>query len=67
MNTGPGTRIYCNETILTQMQIRTKDKSNVYFTPGNNALSGEPVLFFNQIPIRTFSREILVNTETAIT
>lgn len=67
MNTGGGTRIYCNETILTQMQIRMKDKNNVYFTPGGNALSGEPPLYFSNVPVRQFSREILVNTEDAIT
>lgn len=66
MNTGAGTRIYVNETILTQMQIRCKDKSNVYFTPGGTALSGEPPLYFNQVPIRQISREILLNTEDAI-
>lgn len=67
METGSGTRIYCNETILTQMQIRAKDKNNVYYTPGNNALSGEPPMYFQGVPIRQFSREILLNTETAIT
>lgn len=63
---GPGTRIYCNETILTQMQIRAKDKNNVYYTPNNNALSGEPPMYFNGIPIRVIDREILHNAETAI-
>jgi hypothetical protein len=67
METGPGTRIYVNETILTQMQIRCKDKNNVNYTPGGNALSGEPPLYFGGVPIRKFSREILLNTETAIT
>ncbi len=66
METGPGTRIYCNEVILTQMQIKTKDKNNVYYTPGGSALSGEPPLYFNGIPIRPFSREILLNTETVV-
>lgn len=66
MNTGTGTRLYVNETVLTQMQIRTKDKSNIYYTPGNSALSGEPPLYFQGVPIRSFSREILLNTETAI-
>lgn len=63
---GPGSRLYVNETILTQMQIRAKDKNNVYYTPGGSALSGEPPLYFNGIPIRQFSREILLNTEDAI-
>ncbi len=66
METGVGTRIYCNETILTQMQIRAKDKSNVNYTPGGNALSGEPIIYFQGIPIRHVAREILVNTESAI-
>jgi hypothetical protein len=67
MNTGPGTRIYVNETILTQMQIRAKDKSNIYYTPGGNALSGEPPMYFQGVPIRQISRELLLNTEDAIT
>lgn len=66
MNTGPGTRIYCNETILTQMQIRSKDKANVNYTPGGSALSGEPPIYFQGVPIRKIDREILLNTETAI-
>jgi hypothetical protein len=66
MNTGPGTRIYVNETVLTQMQIRAKDKSNIYYTPGGNALSGEPPLYFQGVPIRPLSRELLLNTEDAI-
>lgn len=68
MNTGPGTRIYCNETILTQMQIRLKDKNNVNYTPDSgDGLSGMPPIRFQGIPIRKIDREILVNTETAIT
>lgn len=67
MKTGPGTRIYMNETLLTQAQIRAKDKGNVYYTPGGNALSGEPPLYFSNVPIRKISREILLNTEEAIT
>lgn len=66
MKTGPGTRLYVNETILTQMQIREKDKSNVYFTPGGNALSGEPPMYFQGVPIYKIDREILLNTESAI-
>lgn len=66
METDAGTRIYCNETILTQMQIKAKDKTNIHYTPGGNALSGEPPLYFQGIPVRKISREILLNTETAI-
>lgn len=65
---GSGTRIYCNESILTQMQIRAKDKANVYYTAGSgNVLSGEPPMYFQGIPIRKIDREILLNSETAIT
>jgi hypothetical protein len=64
---GPGSRLYVNETILSQMQIRAKDKNNVYYTPGGSALSGEPPLYFNGIPIRQMAREILLNTEDVIT
>ena len=67
MNTGPTTRIYCNETILTQMQIRAKDKANInYSFDDGNGLSGQPPIMFNQVPVRKIDREILVNTETAI-
>lgn len=66
MKTGPGTRLYVNDTVLTQMQIRAKDKANIYYTPGGNALSGEPPLYFQGVPIRKIEREILLNTETAI-
>lgn len=67
MTTSASTRIYCNETMLTQMQIRMKTRSNIFFSPGGNALSGEPPLYFQNIPIRAFSRDIMLNTETAIT
>jgi len=66
MSKGPGRTIYVNETVLTQMQIKAKDKSNIYYTPGGNALSGEPPLYFQGVPIRQVDREILLNTETAI-
>jgi len=67
MNTGPGTRIYMNETLLTQAQIRSKDKSNVYWVPGQgNELTGNAIMYFNGIPVRKIEREILLNTETAI-
>lgn len=66
METGPGTRIYFNDTIATQAQIRLKDKNNVNWTPGGNALSGEPVVYFQGVPCRKFDREVLINTEDAI-
>lgn len=67
MKTGPGTRIYVNETIMSQMQIRLKDKNNVNYTAdGGDGLSGMPLMKFQGIPIRQIDREILLNTETAI-
>lgn len=61
------TVMYCNETILTQMRIAMKDKNNVNFTPGKGAgLFGEPVIFFDGIPIRKIDSAILLDTESAI-
>lgn len=64
---GPGTRIYCNDSIAAQMQIAAKDKTNINYTlDGGQGLSGEPLIRFNGIPVRVIDREILLNTETAI-
>ena len=65
METGPGTRIYMNETSATQGQIRLKDKGNRFWTD-DKALSGEPFLRFSNVPVRKFAREVLLNTEDAI-
>ena len=62
---GAGSRIYVNDTMITQMQIRSKDQSNRFFTQGGD-MAGAPPLYFNRIPIRVIDREILVNTEDAI-
>jgi len=68
MKTNESTRLYVNDTMLSQMQILSKDKANVFFTPGNgNELSGSIPLYFAGVPIRKMAREILLNTETAIT
>lgn len=67
MKVGPGTRLYVNETILTQMEIKLKDKSNVNYTADSGeGLAGQPMLRFRSIPIRKIAREILLNTESAI-
>jgi hypothetical protein len=67
METNADTRIYVNETILTQMQIRSKDKNNVnYYFDNEYALSGQPPMAFQGYPVRRLDREILLNTETAI-
>lgn len=67
MKTNENTRIYANDTIISQMQIKLKDKNNVNYTAGQgNGLSGEVPLYFQGIPIRKIAREILLNTEDAI-
>lgn len=67
MNINGNSRIYANETIITQMQIRAKDKANIYYTiDGGDGLSGMPPMRFQGVPIRKIDREILVNTEVAI-
>jgi len=45
------TRIYCNQEIKTQMQIRAKDKGNIQWLP-SNGLSGIPVVGFLGRPVR---------------
>ena len=68
MKIGAGTRIYVNDTISTQMQIRMKDKANVNYTQDSgDGLSAMPLMRFQGIPIRKMDREILLNTESAIT
>ena len=66
MKTGPSTRIYVNQTIQTQAEIRLKDKTNVYWTSANG-IDGVPFLSFRGIPVRKIDKSILLNTETAIT
>jgi hypothetical protein len=65
MKTDASTRIYCNQTIKTQAEIKLKDKSNVYWT-SQNGLDGVPFLGFRQIPVRMIDKDILLNTEDAI-
>lgn len=57
--------IYVNDTILTQMEIALKDKSNVNYVAGKGeGLVGEPVMYFRGNPVRLCDQ--IVNTETAI-
>ena len=65
METGPGTKIYCNQTIKTQAEIALKDKTNVNWTV-EAGLGGTPFLKFQGIPVRMIDKRILLNTETAI-
>ena len=60
---GPGARIYASVNMLTQMEIRLKDKSNVYFTKDDGLAPG-PVLRFKGIPVRKC--EQVLDSETAI-
>jgi len=63
MTKGPGRRIYCNQTVLTQMEIRAKDKTNIHYTTVNDIAPG-PVTLFKGVPIRLV--EQILNTETAV-
>jgi hypothetical protein len=57
------TRIYVNRTIKTQMEIRLKDKNNVYFRE-TEGLGGVPVLRFRNVPVQICDG--ITNAETAI-
>lgn len=62
---GQGGRVYVNDTMQTAMEIKLKDKTNVYFTPGKGGgLFGEPVLYVRGLPIRKV--DAIKNTEAAI-
>ena len=65
MKVNENTRIYGNQTIITQGQIRLKDKTNVNWTP-EQGLGGAPMLRFSGIPVRKIDKQLLLNTETAI-
>jgi len=57
--------LYCNRTILSQMEVALKDKTNVNFTPAKGeGLFGEPVMFFRGHPIRVV--DAILSTEAAI-
>jgi hypothetical protein len=66
MTKGPGLRIYCNENVLTQAQIRLKDKTNVNWSV-EQGLSGVPFMSFAGVPVRKIDSQILLNTEAALT
>ena len=62
---GKGAKIYVNDTVLTQMEIRLKDKNNVNYVPGKGeGLVGEPAMYFRSNPIRLVD-QILI-TEAAL-
>jgi hypothetical protein len=60
---GPLTRIYVNRTLKTQMEIRVKDKNNMFITNFADAF-GQPVLRFRGVPVQVC--DAILNTETAI-
>lgn len=64
MTKGSGRRIYVNETVMTQMEILFKDKTNVNFYKEDGLAPG-PVLTFKGVPIRQM--DALTITETALT
>ena len=66
MTKGPGLRIYMNETIQTQAEIRLKDKSNVNWSV-SDGLGGVPLLRFRGVPVRMIDSQILLNTEATLT
>lgn len=57
-------KIYVNATMMAQMWIRLKDKSNMHFTRADGLDGGGPVLQFNSYPVRLC--DAIVDTETAI-
>lgn len=65
MKTNSSTRLYCNETIMSQAEIALKDKTNVNWT-SENGLGGIPFLKFRGIPVRKIDSTILLDTEAAI-
>lgn len=65
MTKGPGRRIYNNETIMSQMQIRLKDKTNVNFSVAQGLDGGGPVMMFNMVPVR--QEDQILDTEAALT
>jgi len=61
---GPGRRIYANQTVLTQMEIRAKDKTNINYSFADGLAPG-PVLTFKGVPVRLCDQIII--TEAALT
>ncbi len=67
MKLNVGSKIYMNENLITACRIRMKNKNNVNFTPNRGTgLFGEPVLFFDEYPIRKIDSAILLNSEVAV-
>jgi hypothetical protein len=63
MTKSSGRRIYCNETVMTQMEIRLKDKTNVNLSKVDGLAPG-PVMMFKGVPVRQVDQ--VVDTEAAL-
>jgi len=63
MTKGPGRRIYVNETVMTQMEIRQNKKSNMYYTKVDGLAPGLNMTF-KGVPIRQVDQ--ILDTEAAI-
>lgn len=61
---------YCNETVLSMLDVKLQDKSNVYLTlkdlTGAGGVPRPDTLMFRNYPVRRISDDILLNTESAI-
>ena len=64
MVTGPGTRIYANTEVITAMELRLKDKTNVFYSREDGLAPGFN-LKFKGFPVRKCDE--IVSTETAVT
>jgi hypothetical protein len=58
-----GLVIYANRTVLTQMDIRSKDKSNVNYSIAD--IFGVPTTTFRGFPVRQV--DAILDTESALT
>jgi len=58
-----GSGIYVNPTVMTQMEIRLKDKSNINFSMMDGLAPG-PVLAFKGVPVRRCDN--ILDTEDAV-
>lgn len=59
---GSGAVLYANATILSQLDVLAKDKSNVNYGPAD--AFGRPVMYFRGIPVRKV--DAILDTETAL-
>jgi hypothetical protein len=64
MTKGPRRRIYVNETVMTQMEIRAKDKTNINYSTIEGLAPG-PVTTFKGVPVRQVDQMLI--TEAALT